>query len=202
MDKWLTKCIRNFFNNDIVIGVVFVATAMYAGLVGSTIVDLPETLANLLSHPLTKISVYALIIFLSTQNFILAIFVAVAFFLTMSLIEEQRIEKFINSGGIEGFQSGSGSGNKRSTELNVKSSELASMLSGLKDKIYSDTHRCITESVGNSLNAFANKVDGRLISNGAGIGESEENKNGNENGGGELELADTEEAFTGYYGWN
>src|SRR5207237_6754561 len=65
---------------------------------------LPQGLAQLFEHPLTKMIFYALIVLVMTQNPQVAIVVAIAFYVLMSMLREQRIaEGFLEGLKTEGF---------------------------------------------------------------------------------------------------
>ena len=93
--------LTNVLNNNYFVGFMTVATVLYASLARP---ELPEGLARLFEHPLTKMLVYAMIVLLMTQNLQVAIVVSIAFYVLMSMLREQRIaEGFVEGLKTEGF---------------------------------------------------------------------------------------------------
>lgn len=93
--------LKDVLNNKYFVGFVTVGTVLYASLARPA---LPDSVAKLFEHPLTKMIFYALIVLLMTQNLQVAIVVAIAFYVLMSMLREQRIaEGFIDGLRTEGF---------------------------------------------------------------------------------------------------
>ena len=93
--------LTNILNNQYFVGFMTVATVLYASLARP---ELPEGLARLFEHPLTKMVFYALIVLLMTRNLQVAIVVAIAFYVLMSMLREQRFaEGFVEGLKVEGF---------------------------------------------------------------------------------------------------
>jgi hypothetical protein len=93
--------LKEFLNNKYFVGVMTVGTVLYASLARPT---LPSGIAQLFDYPLTKMIVYALIVLLMTQNLQVAIVVAIAFYVLMSMLREQKIaEGFVEGLRTEGF---------------------------------------------------------------------------------------------------
>ena len=92
---------QQILNNKYFVGFVTVGTVLYASLARPS---LPQWVANLFEHRITKMIFYALIVFLLTQNLQVALVVAIAFYILMSMLREQRIaEGFIEGLQTEGF---------------------------------------------------------------------------------------------------
>jgi hypothetical protein len=92
---------KNIFENKYLMGFIIVGTTLYASLAAPI---LPKKIVNFMDHPITKIIMYMLIVFLVTQNITAAIVVAIAFYVLMSTIREQKIaDGFIDGLRIEGF---------------------------------------------------------------------------------------------------
>lgn len=86
--------LSELLNNKYFVGLVTVPTVLYASLARPA---LPQGLANLFEHPVFKVIVYALIVLLLTRNLEVALVVAIAFYVLMSMLREQRIaEGFID----------------------------------------------------------------------------------------------------------
>ena len=95
------ETIREVLNNKYVVGFIFVGTILYAGLAAPT---LPSGIAHLFESSIMKMMMYALIVFLATQNLQVALVVAIAFYVLMSMLREQKIgEGFIDGLRTEGF---------------------------------------------------------------------------------------------------
>lgn len=93
--------IKDLFNNKYVVGFLTVGTVLYASLASPA---LPSGLAQLFDYPLVKMLVYGLIVLLMTQNLQVAIVVAIAFYVLMSLLRVRKItEGFIDAIRTEGF---------------------------------------------------------------------------------------------------
>jgi type IV secretory pathway VirB3-like protein len=93
--------LNKVINNQYFIGIVTVGTVLYASLARP---ELPQGIAGIFEHPLTKIIFYALIVLLTTQNLQVAIVTAIAFYVLMSMLREQRIaEGFVDGLRSEGF---------------------------------------------------------------------------------------------------
>ena len=93
--------LKNFLNNKYFVTFLTLATILYASLARP---DLPPAIARVFENPISKMIVYALIVTLMTQNLQVAIVVAIAFYVLMSMLREQRIaEGFIEGLKTEGF---------------------------------------------------------------------------------------------------
>jgi hypothetical protein len=93
--------LNQVLNNKYFVGFVTVGTVLYASLAQPA---LPQGIAKLFEYPLTKMIFYALIVLLLTQNLQVALVVAIAFYILMSMLREQRIaEGFIDGLRTEGF---------------------------------------------------------------------------------------------------
>jgi len=93
--------LQQVLNNKYFVGFMTVGTVLYASLARPA---LPQGIANLFEHPITKMLFYALIVLLLTQNLQVALVVAIAFYILMSMLREQRIaEGFIDGLRTEGF---------------------------------------------------------------------------------------------------
>lgn len=93
--------LNTILNNKYFVGFMIVATVLYSSLARP---ELPSGLAMLFEHPITKMIIYALIVLIMTQNLQVALVVAIAFYILMSMLREQRIkEGFIDGLRTEGF---------------------------------------------------------------------------------------------------
>src|ERR1700722_13793419 len=89
MDK-----LKKIVNNPYLVGLITVITVLYASLARPNV---PPGLAKLFDSPLFKMIFYALIVLLMTQNLQVALVVAIAFYILMSMLTEQKItESFID----------------------------------------------------------------------------------------------------------
>jgi len=93
--------LKDILNNKYLVGFITVGTVLYASLARPA---LTQGVAQVFEHPITKMIFYALIVLLLTQNLQAAIVVAIAFYVLMSMLREQRIaEGFIDGLKTEGF---------------------------------------------------------------------------------------------------
>lgn len=93
--------LKNILNNKYFVGFMTLGTVLYASLARP---DLPPNIARLFESPIVKMIIYALIVLLMTQNLQVALVVAIAFYVLMSMLREQRIaEGFIEGLKTEGF---------------------------------------------------------------------------------------------------
>jgi hypothetical protein len=91
LQKFVTDSgITRFFNNEIVVGIILLGTALYASLARP---DLPSVMVRMFDYTIVKIIVYVLIAFLMTQNLQIAIVVAVVFFVVMSFASAQEVKE-------------------------------------------------------------------------------------------------------------
>lgn len=93
--------LKELLNNKYFVGLVTVPTVLYASLARPA---LPQSMAAIFEHPVTKIAVYALIVLLLTQNLQVALVVSIAFYVLMSMLREQRVaEGFLDGLRNEAF---------------------------------------------------------------------------------------------------
>jgi len=93
--------VKMIVSSKLFTGFVSVFTILYVGYVRP---ELPPIIDDLFNYPIFKVLVHGLIAYLATQNTLAAIFVAIAFYFTMNLLQEQKItEGFMNGLLKEGF---------------------------------------------------------------------------------------------------
>jgi type IV secretory pathway VirB3-like protein len=86
--------------NDYVSASLSLFLALYAGLARP---QLPAFIADLFENALFKILILTLVVYISSKNLQLALMIAVAFTITMNLLNEQRIAEGFISGIKEGM---------------------------------------------------------------------------------------------------
>lgn len=97
----ITDTFKEWAQNPYLVGFIIVGTVLYASMAQP---NLPPNIAKWFDYPLVKMLVYALIVLLMTQNLQVAIVVAIAFYVLMSLLREQKIaEGFVEALRTEGF---------------------------------------------------------------------------------------------------
>lgn len=84
----------NVMSNPYVTSSASLFLVLYAGMARP---QLPEFIANLFDNAVFRLAILTLVVFMSGQNLQLSIIVAVAFMVSMNLLNEQKIaEGFVN----------------------------------------------------------------------------------------------------------
>jgi len=91
----VSRLLQTALSNNYISAGLTLFLALYAGMAKP---QLPEFVAQLFENPVFRMAILALVVYMSTRDLRMAIMVAVAFTLTMNLVNEQRIS--------EGFMAG------------------------------------------------------------------------------------------------
>lgn len=116
----VSNLLQTAIKNNYFSGALTVFLVLYGGLAKP---QLPEFIAVMFDHALFRLTVLALIAYISTKDLQVALLVAVAFTITMNLLNEQKVAEGFMAGIKEGMVGGAD--NESDEDLDSEISSLA-----------------------------------------------------------------------------